>query len=553
MINFGNGEIGSIMFGSIEIESVMLGSEKIFPMEEEEPVTEINEYLERYNWLQADGSKYISAYRPIAGTNINKTNNITLRAIVKVDSLTSAIGAVTALSGGSTMYAYNGVDTRYRWLSIAFKRLDANTFSVGYFGCNRATECTEFFDTYHIGDTLTIEGTEKTLTINGVTYNKTVAEEDKNLSMVAVLHSATVLGDKPYNAQIARFEYIANGTTYSSLIPAKIIKELPVELAYSDKTPRTVGTVGMWDIKNQKFLTSNDANYWSVNNYSLDGSQPEPDEPEEPEEPQPDENLEYVDLYKYINISKNAYLGDIPYNSGSYNAEFETELIVDNLIEGNYYSLVGCKATIDGAVKVVNSLQLVPLNSEKTTYGVTYTVLNDSIPVDNPRGEINLGETVHIKATNTKLTVNGVDYPITDGVDISKGFTNNLFYNNFNSNNSLRFKGRVKYFKAWNKGALVADLYPAITIKEMPLDMCKGYKPTTWTVVPAGTAGMWNKATNRLHINANRNDGSIDIGSEQVAKTTLMGSRMVSTISTLSLTDDVNDDYEQEDAIICFN
>lgn len=92
-----------------------------------------------------------------------------------------------------------------------------------------------------------------------------------------------------------------------------------------------------------------------------------------------------------------------------------------------------------------------------------------------------------------------------------------------------------------------------MTIKDMPLDMCKGYKPTEWTVVPAGKAGMWNKVTNNLHINNNRNAGNIDIGSEQVAKTTSIGSRMVSTVSTLSLTDDVNDDYEQEDAMICFN
>lgn len=549
MINFGNGEIGSIMFGSIEIEAVMLGSEKIFPMEEEEP-TEINEYLERYNWLQADGSKYSVAYRPIAGSNTYKSKDVTMRTIIKVDSL-NAIGSTTSVFGSSGLYN----DVRQRQINLVLKRLDNTTFTVGYFSCaekDLALDNSSFVGTFNIGDTLEIEANENTITINGTVYNNPVSSiQTMNIVNFHVLYSGSSNGDRQYNAQIARVEYIANGTTYSSLVPAKVIKELPAELSY-DKKVKAVGTVGMWDLKNKLFMTSSTDNYWSVNNYPLDGS--EEDEPiEEPEEPQPDENLEYVDLYRYINVSKNAYLADINYNKGSYGAEFETELIVDNPIEGNYYSIVGCKATIDGVTKVVNSLQLVPLNSDKTSFGVTYTVLNDEIPIDNPRGVFSLGELVYIKATNTKLTINGVDYPITDGVDISKGFTQRLFYNDFNSNNSLRFKGRVKYFKAWNKGVLIADLYPAMTIKDMPLDMCKGYKPTDWTVVPTGKAGMWNKVTNQLHINNNRNAGNIDIGSDQVAKTTLMGSRMASTVSTLSLTDDVNDDYEQEDAMICFN
>lgn len=556
MITLGNNSFSSIYYNGKYFSEVYYGSNKVFPAVEEEEPTEINEYLERYNWLQADGSKFITAYRPIAGSNINKSKDVTIRAVVKVDSLTSAIGKTTAICGASVAETIDGVTVRYRLLNIVLYRIDETTFSVAYYGSVPTTSEAEYFGTYHLGDTLTIEGTEKTLTINGVTYNKTVAENNtRNLSNVAVLQSAAVLGDKPYNAQIARFEYIANGTTYSSLVPAKVIKELPAELSY-DKTVKAVGTVGMWDLKNKLFMTSSTDNYWSVNNYPLDGS--EEDEPiEEPTEPEPEENLEYVDLYKYINVSKNAFISDIDYNKGSYNAEFETELIVDNPIEGNYYSICGTAPTIDGVKKVVNSLQLVPLNSDKTTYGVTYTVINDSIPVDNPRGVINLGETVHIKATNTKLTVNGVDYPITDGVDIAKGFTQYLFYNNFNSNNSLRFKGRVKYFKAWNKGALIADLYPAMTIKEMPLDMCKGYKPTDWTIVPAGTVGMWNKVTNQLHTNNNRNAGNIEIESEPVAKTTLMRSKMVSNVSaaTLSLTEDVvtSEDNTEDEGLLVFN
>lgn len=230
----------------------------------------INEYIEGYNWLQADGRNIINAYRPMASSNTYKSKDVTIRAVVKVDSLTSAIGKTTAVCGGSATETIDGVTVKYRFLNIVLYRIDETTFSVAYYGCVPTTEA-EYFGTYHIGDTLTIEGTEKTLTINGVTYNKTITENNtRNLSYLSVFQSSAAL-DKPYNAQIARFEYIANGTTYSSLVPAKVIKELPAELAYDGKV-KAVGTVGMWDIKNQKFLTSSDANYWSVNNYPLDDS-----------------------------------------------------------------------------------------------------------------------------------------------------------------------------------------------------------------------------------------------------------------------------------------
>ncbi len=256
-------------------------SEPTEPIIPDEP-TEINEYLERYNWLQADGNKIINAFRPIAGSNTYKSKDVAIRAIIKVDSLTSAIGKTTAVCGASAVYTIDDVSVRYKFLNIVLYRIDETTFSVAYYGAV-PTSKTEYFGTYHLGDTLTIEGTEKTLTINGVTYNKTVVEDNtKNLNNVGVLQSAAVLGDKPYNAQIARFEYVANGTTYSSLVPVKVIKELPTDLAY-DGTIKEVGVVGMWDTINQKFLTSSAANYWSVNNYPIDGSETIPDDPNEGE------------------------------------------------------------------------------------------------------------------------------------------------------------------------------------------------------------------------------------------------------------------------------
>lgn len=224
----------------------------------------INEYIEGYNWLQADGRSIINAYRPISNSNTYKSKDITIRAVVKVDSLTSAIGKTTAVCGGSATETIDGVTVKYRFLNIVLYRIDETTFSVAYYGCVPTSEA-EYFGTYHIGDTLTIEGTEKTLTINGVTYNKTITENNtRNLSYLSVFQSSAAL-DKPYNAQIARFEYIANGTTYSSLVPAKVIKELPAELAY-DKKVKAVGIVGMWDTINNKFLTSDNINNWSLSN-----------------------------------------------------------------------------------------------------------------------------------------------------------------------------------------------------------------------------------------------------------------------------------------------
>ncbi len=218
----------------------------------------INEYLEGYDWLKGDGTNSIAAYRPIPGSNTYKSADVTLRAVLKVDEL-STKGDINGVSGASLMTG----DVRYRNLSIALKKLEDGRFAVGYFGCQPITNEKEFFGSYSLGSVLEIEGTEKSVTINGVTYDKTAEERGQNLSTVAVLHSATVLGDKAYIGQIARFEYIAGGTVFSSLIPAKATQDLPADMAYDGKE-KAVGTVGMWDTVNEKFLTSSSANSWSV-------------------------------------------------------------------------------------------------------------------------------------------------------------------------------------------------------------------------------------------------------------------------------------------------
>lgn len=231
----------------------------------EEDPAEINEYLERHNWLRADGSKYSASYRPIAGSNTYKSKNVTMRTIIKVDSLNSTVGSTTSVFGSSGLY--DGV--RQRQINLVLKRLDNTTFTVGYFSCaekDLALDNNSFVGTFNIGDTLEIEASEGTITINGTVYNNPVSSiQTMNLVNFHVLYSGSSNGDKQYSAQIARVEYIADGTTYSSLVPAKVIKELPIELSYDGKV-KDVGTVGMWDLKNEKFLTSSADNNWSVNN-----------------------------------------------------------------------------------------------------------------------------------------------------------------------------------------------------------------------------------------------------------------------------------------------
>lgn len=222
----------------------------------------INDYLMAYKWLKADGTNIIGAYRPIAGSNVNKSKDITLKAKVKVDSLRD-IGRRTALSGASSVID----NIRGRYLSIFFYRIDDNNFSVGYAGCVSNDLEMEVFGQYHIGDVLDIVGTEKTLTINGVVYNKTIEEMNtRNLSMMTVLHSADVLRDQKYNGQIANLQYItSDGIVQSDLTPAKVVVDLPAELSYNNIIV-PAGTAGMWDSVNNKFLTSANPNNWILTN-----------------------------------------------------------------------------------------------------------------------------------------------------------------------------------------------------------------------------------------------------------------------------------------------
>lgn len=257
-------EIRAIVCNGNESETPDTPENPIIP---EEP-TIINEYLERYNWLQSDGSKYTVSYRPIVGSNTYKSKDVTMKTIIKVDSL-NAIGSTTSVFGSSGLYN----DVRQRQLNLVLKRLDDTTFAVGYFSCaekDLASDNNSFVGTFNIGDTLNIEANENTITINDTVYTNPVSSiQTMNLVNFHILYSGSSNGDKQYNAQIAKVEYIANDTTYSLLVPAKVTKELPIELSYDEKV-KAIGTIGMWDLKNEKFMTSSTDNNWSVNNYPLD-------------------------------------------------------------------------------------------------------------------------------------------------------------------------------------------------------------------------------------------------------------------------------------------
>ena len=92
MVNIGNNSINltSIYQGNNSIPKLYYGSNLLFPTNTSTPI-KINEYLEQYTWLQADGKTYISAYRPIPGSNTNKSSNVTLKAVLKVTAFDSLL------------------------------------------------------------------------------------------------------------------------------------------------------------------------------------------------------------------------------------------------------------------------------------------------------------------------------------------------------------------------------------------------------------------------------------------------------------------------------
>lgn len=225
---------------------------------------DVNEYIEGYNWLNGDGSNYSVSFRPISGSNTFKSANITMRSIIKVDTL-NPVGSTTSVFGSS-----GSINTiRHRLINLVIKALTANTFSIGYFSCaskDSALDDNNFVGNFNIGDTLVIEANENNIIINGVNYNNPVnSVQSMNLVNYHILNSGGSNGDRGYNAKLSKLEYEADGTIYSSVIPAKIKKELPVELSY-DNTTKEVGTVGLWDTINNKFLTSNNINKWVLSN-----------------------------------------------------------------------------------------------------------------------------------------------------------------------------------------------------------------------------------------------------------------------------------------------
>ncbi len=223
----------------------------------------INEYLERADWLVGDGSHYISSYRPIAGSNTNKAPDVTIKAKLCVSQFASTVGTVTNICGSSIVS--DGV--RFRKSNLAIRAKSAYTFEVGYFAAvANVAEDLKFYGEYSMDDVLTIEATAQSMTINGKTY--TLENENNNtLSLVdlIVLYSGSSNGGRAYGGDIAYLEYWSKGVCNSQLVPCKVTKELPASMV-NTATAQAVGSVGLWDTKNEKFLTSSAANTWQAIN-----------------------------------------------------------------------------------------------------------------------------------------------------------------------------------------------------------------------------------------------------------------------------------------------
>lgn len=223
----------------------------------------INEYLERADWLKGDGGHYVSSYRPIAGSNTNKAPDVTIKAKLRVSQFASNVGIVTNICGSSIVS--DGV--RFRKSNLAIRAKSAYTFEVGYFAAvANVAEDLKFYGEYSLDDVLTIEATAQAMTINGKSY--TLENENNNtLSLVdlIVLYAGSSNGGRSYGGELAYIEYWSKGVCNSQLIPCKVTKELPASMA-NTATAQPVGAVGLWDTKNEKFMTSSAANTWQAIN-----------------------------------------------------------------------------------------------------------------------------------------------------------------------------------------------------------------------------------------------------------------------------------------------
>lgn len=223
----------------------------------------INEYLERAGWLKGDGGHYVSSYRPIAGSNTNKAPDVTIKAKLRVSQFASNVGTVTNICGSSIVS--DGI--RFRKSNLAIRAKSAYTFEVGYFAAvANVAEDLKFYGEYSMDDVLTIEATAQEMTINGKSYTLE-NENNNNLGLVdlIVMYAGSSNGGRSYGGELAYIEYWSKGVCNSQLIPCKVTKELPASMA-NTATAQPVGAVGLWDTKNEKFMTSSAANTWQAVN-----------------------------------------------------------------------------------------------------------------------------------------------------------------------------------------------------------------------------------------------------------------------------------------------
>lgn len=223
----------------------------------------INEFLVSADWLIGDGSRYVGAFRPISASNTYTSADVTIKAKIKVHNLGYNVGTVINICGSSI--SSDGI--RYRKTNIALRVLSSSTFEVGYFSAvaNVAEEL-KFYGVFNVGDTLSIEGNDNTLSINGQSYTIGNANNySLKLVDLVVLYAGSSNGGRAFAGQLASLQYWAKGTCYSSLIPSVVTAELPASMV-NTATAQAVGSVGLWDEKNQRFLTSAAANTWKAIN-----------------------------------------------------------------------------------------------------------------------------------------------------------------------------------------------------------------------------------------------------------------------------------------------
>ena len=210
----------------------------------------VENYYERKEWLQGDGTAYID-------TNII----VDVPSLYISTSFTKREGRTTPLFGSRDLITTNGSQIWY--LSDGNLRLDIITNGTDYVNVD-----SNDIQSYN---QLIVDCSNNVVSVNETTFSSDVDNLSiKNSSNTFKIFSLEVLNNpntynKPYNGAFGNF--IFKDDTHSlNLIPCTLTMDLPASMD-ANNIARTKGTSGMWDLVSDKFYgnVANSGTFKAVN------------------------------------------------------------------------------------------------------------------------------------------------------------------------------------------------------------------------------------------------------------------------------------------------